>query len=519
MLSNAIRHATVTTLTSLLFLAGCSTSPTPDGPVELGNSDDLQITDNQQPNAVKPQAFLMRGTINAGHQVSSFSPCNSSEQYWLNVSGDQQEALSKSGGPVYGELVGYFSQPASNGFAADYLASFNVEKINLMSTDMQGCGQARKQILAHGASPQTWSAAIEGDKLAVNLPGVGAKAFTIDGQKSTPDSRIYLSDTLSLTLKREACQETSGSMFGWQATLSAGEDNFYGCAVLPPKDVTQHWVGKYQGQTAIEGQSALESTLVLKDDHTATTTYQQGDDTPIVEKGIWQQVSPDKVHVLMTRHDRQRLISERVYTRQGFALTAQEETVSGQTYALGEDGLTLNLVIGAVGESNTSAQAPLSTDKVPGSAEFDTEVEATLAGYIRAHQQDLPKTRYRWLKQDINGDNHPELFTLLDWCGSGGCTLLVFKGSDSGWQFNSRMTLVHAPFQVSQQTHHGWHDLILSVGGGGAQPSSRVLQHNGISYPYNPSTAPDVGQTDPSDMTLFSDGVYPAQQGRTLAYK
>ena len=101
----------------------------------------------------------------------------------------------------------------------------------------------------------------------------------------------------------------------------------------------------------------------------------------------------------------------------------------------------------------------------------------------------------------------------LDWCGSGGCTLLIFANNDQQWHFNSRITLVNTPLNLGKNAQHGWLDLVLFVSGGGAQPNQHLLRYSGSHYPLNPSVAPVAGLNDISQVQLFSDGLTPHQQG------
>ena len=64
---------------------------------------------------------------------------------------------------------------------------------------------------------------------------------------------------------------------------------------------------------------------------------------------------------------------------------------------------------------------------------------------------------------DLNGDGHEDASVLLQnplyFCGTGGCTLLMFKGTTSGFQFVSRSTLIGGPVLMSDTKTLGWRDL------------------------------------------------------------
>ncbi len=94
---------------------------------------------------------------------------------------------------------------------------------------------------------------------------------------------------------------------------------------------------------------------------------------------------------------------------------------------------------------------------------------------------------------DLNGDGVKDALVLLegrDWCGSGGCTLLVLKGVKDGFKFVSRSTLIRGPLLVSDKKSKGWSDLVVDVSGGGMPPKKVALKFNGRKYPLNPSVQP-----------------------------
>lgn len=64
---------------------------------------------------------------------------------------------------------------------------------------------------------------------------------------------------------------------------------------------------------------------------------------------------------------------------------------------------------------------------------------------------------------DLNGDGHEDASVLLQnplyFCGTGGCTMLMFKGTTSGFQFVSRSTFIGGPVLMSDTKTLGWRDL------------------------------------------------------------
>lgn len=118
-----------------------------------------------------------------------------------------------------------------------------------------------------------------------------------------------------------------------------------GCASWMPSaftntEIDSQWVGNYKSDTEM----GLTTHLHLAQDHAATTTYTYTNNDPdLIETGHWQTIDPTTVKVTMTTHQGKPLNSERVYSYDPHSeqLTTKQETVNGQTYQLGVEGLIL----------------------------------------------------------------------------------------------------------------------------------------------------------------------------------
>jgi len=69
------------------------------------------------------------------------------------------------------------------------------------------------------------------------------------------------------------------------------------------------------------------------------------------------------------------------------------------------------------------------------------------------------------------------------------------------------MTIVNPPVYILTHKSHGWHDLGVSVSGGGIrEPHIATLRYNGKSYPHNPTLAPvrRLKGTPPGKMAIPS---------------
>ncbi len=128
------------------------------------------------------------------------------------------------------------------------------------------------------------------------------------------------------------------------------------------------------------------------------------------------------------------------------------------------------------------AAAIAPADEAPPPA-LDTAVAAYAAG-----KGMNGKPSYSFALVDLNGDHRDDAVVLLtgpDWCGSGGCTMLVLRATPHGFVKISGSTLSSAPVRVSAEKSHGWRNLIVNTKGKDA-----LMRYDGRRYPLNPSTQP-----------------------------
>lgn len=137
--------------------------------------------------------------------------------------------------------------------------------------------------------------------------------------------------------------------------------------------------------------------------------------------------------------------------------------------------------------------APASTDATHGppqppdpvtttapDAELEAAIRATTPDY-RADITDAPgdggKARYSAAHADLNGDGNDEVFVLLMgpfFCGTGGCTLLLFSRGMDGYSLLANIPTSDPPVIVAETGPEGYADFWRMQAGGGA-PAEYVL--------------------------------------------
>ncbi len=95
---------------------------------------------------------------------------------------------------------------------------------------------------------------------------------------------------------------------------------------------------------------------------------------------------------------------------------------------------------------------------------------------------------------DLRGDGTKETLVYLngrDWCGSGGCHLLVLVPQGSSFKIVSRIPITRPPIRILPTRSHGWSDLGVTVAGGGIMRAYVAkLPFNGVRYAENPTMPP-----------------------------
>lgn len=124
-----------------------------------------------------------------------------------------------------------------------------------------------------------------------------------------------------------------------------------------------------------------------------------------------------------------------------------------------------------------------------------------------AGAEDL-QIRTEWV--DVSGDGVDDALVYLNspsWCGSGGCTVVVFETiTDSvevaelgTFRPAAEISMMNGPITVAETAHGGWKDLVVEKEDG----SHVALQFDGETYPMSPGGG--IAMTEaPDGVQLFA---------------
>lgn len=143
--------------------------------------------------------------------------------------------------------------------------------------------------------------------------------------------------------------------------------------------------------------------------------------------------------------------------------------------------LSLSSALVLLGACQTGdAFAPRSTD------------QADLRAFLQSYVDEAPPGRDRSTRfSQATVPGTPLTLVYLsgrNWCGSGGCTLLVLRSRGSGFELLSKVSTVNLPIRSLATMHNGLPDVVARVEGGGVrQGYEAVLTFDGSKYPASPS--------------------------------
>ena len=125
--------------------------------------------------------------------------------------------------------------------------------------------------------------------------------------------------------------------------------------------------------------------------------------------------------------------------------------------------------------------------------------EAAIDAAIRAWARKSTAPAYEYVVVDLNDDGVPDAVVLItdhEYCGSGGCTMVVLRGKSEEFRLVSSSTVTRKPILLLQGVRNGWHTLSVRVEGGGVAPSQVLMRFAHNRYPGNPTMQPRAKQSD-----------------------
>lgn len=93
-----------------------------------------------------------------------------------------------------------------------------------------------------------------------------------------------------------------------------------------------------------------------------------------------------------------------------------------------------------------------------------------------------------------------------EYCGSGGCNLLILRRTADGYEVLGETTVTQAPIRVLSTRTNGLPDIGVHVRGGGVTDGYEAkLAFDGTRYPSNPTVGPAEPVEDAQGVTLITD--------------
>lgn len=96
-------------------------------------------------------------------------------------------------------------------------------------------------------------------------------------------------------------------------------------------------------------------------------------------------------------------------------------------------------------------------------------------------------TRYSSAFVDLNDDGTKEVIAYItgrDWCGTGGCTMLILIPEGGSYKAITRVPAVRLPVRMLATKSNAWHDISVVARINGTEPLyEAILSFDGKSYP------------------------------------
>lgn len=154
------------------------------------------------------------------------------------------------------------------------------------------------------------------------------------------------------------------------------------------------------------------------------------------------------------------------------------------------------------------AAAPLDAADPDSTDRAAALVRQVVTNYVAPLDPTPEAHRWQIAWADVNNDGLEDAIVLAgdpDWCGSGGCALLVLEaiaefdqGELGPYVVAAEIDMVNGPIRLSAERNVGWYDLLVQSEEG----ETRRLQFDGETYPFSP--ADGIASGDERGTVLFA---------------
>lgn len=136
--------------------------------------------------------------------------------------------------------------------------------------------------------------------------------------------------------------------------------------------------------------------------------------------------------------------------------------------------------------------------------------DARLEKALRKWSEGDTAFRYHYNKVDLNADGKTDAVVFVSgeqFCGSGGCRILILKNNGRNYQLTTEMSVSRPPIWVARTKTKGWNDLLFFNSGGGIEAYYSLLKFNGKTYPTNPTIEPALPKKNKQEFVEYLSGI------------
>jgi hypothetical protein len=156
---------------------------------------------------------------------------------------------------------------------------------------------------------------------------------------------------------------------------------------------------------------------------------------------------------------------------------------------------------------------PSATRRLPA---LEVAMLKNLPDYVAMVSRTPSRTaRYSYHLVDLNGDSKLDAIVYpvgFYFCGTGGCTLMIFQGVGTGFQLVGKASVSRTPIIVTPTKTNGWKNLIRTTAGGGFPLNYSYLRYRPGTGAYQPE------EEVPTNTTVQGTGLF-ATGGREFELK